>query len=64
MTVDLAHRIRDTTTWEESRDIKLLPNFLEDITKGEDLSKTSVQKACPHTLVITAAGLRAADLCR
>jgi protein CMS1 len=42
-----------------------LPDFLKVFSpKGLDLSKASEKKGTPHTLVISAAALRAADVVR
>ncbi|KAJ9641475.1 Protein cms1 [Coniosporium apollinis] len=54
--------IRDTSTWEEQRDLEHLPAFLEEFGKG--LKEAPKAKGSPHTLVVTSAGLRAADLTR
>ncbi|KAL1963737.1 hypothetical protein VTN77DRAFT_7803 [Rasamsonia byssochlamydoides] len=56
----------DTTSFEASRTLAQLPAFLKAYSpeKGAGLSKASEEKGCPHTLVVAAAGLRAADLVR
>ncbi|KAJ5710822.1 Protein CMS1 [Penicillium malachiteum] len=55
----------DTTSFTEPRTLESLPEFLRKFcSKGTDLSKSSEQKGTPHTLIITAAGLRAADIVR
>ncbi|KAJ5726388.1 Protein CMS1 [Penicillium malachiteum] len=55
----------DTTAFTEPRTLERLPEFLKKFCpNGIDLSKSSEQKGTPHTLVITAAGLRAADIVR
>ncbi|KAJ5219876.1 Protein CMS1 [Penicillium chermesinum] len=55
----------DTTGFADSRSLEKLPAFLKEFSpKGTDLSKASEQKGTPHTLVISAAGLRAADVVR
>jgi hypothetical protein len=42
-----------------------LPDFLKAFSpKGADLSKASEKKGTPHTLVVSAAALRAADVVR
>ncbi|KAJ9210701.1 hypothetical protein DTO166G4_7661 [Paecilomyces variotii] len=54
----------DTTSFE-SRKLESLPEFLKTFKgKDEDLAKASEEKGSPHTLVVAAAGLRAADLVR
>ncbi|KAJ5772159.1 Protein CMS1 [Penicillium odoratum] len=55
----------DTSAYAEPRTLEKLPEFLKTFSpKGLDLSKSSEQKGTPHTLVITGAGLRAADIVR
>ncbi|KAJ5632918.1 Protein CMS1 [Penicillium lividum] len=55
----------DTSAYTEPRILEKLPEFLKTFSpKGSDLSKSSEQKGTPHTLVITGAGLRAADIVR
>ncbi|KAI5293232.1 hypothetical protein KEM52_005730 [Ascosphaera acerosa] len=58
---------RDTSSWQDTRNLANLPSFLKSQSpkKGESLlSVASEEKSSPHTLVITAAGIRAADLTR
>ncbi|KAH8659600.1 U3-containing 90S pre-ribosomal complex subunit-domain containing protein [Ilyonectria robusta] len=60
-----ASTIRDTTSWQESRTLDKLPDFLERFSTGaEELMKTSKRKGAPHTLIVAGAGLRAADITR
>ncbi|KAK2758056.1 hypothetical protein FQN54_004462 [Arachnomyces sp. PD_36] len=56
----------DTSSWDSSRKIDDLPAFLKKHTpsKGSPLSKAADENGSPHTLVVTLAGLRAADLTR
>ncbi|KAJ5152967.1 Protein CMS1 [Penicillium canariense] len=55
----------DTTSFSDSRSLDKLPDFLKMFSpKGADLSKASKNKGTPHTLVISAAALRAADVVR
>ncbi|KAL1959603.1 hypothetical protein VTO42DRAFT_1638 [Malbranchea cinnamomea] len=56
----------DTSSWESKRTLENLPSFLKAYTpkKGSVLSTASETKGSPHTLVITSAGLRAADITR
>ncbi|KAJ5594466.1 Protein CMS1 [Penicillium hispanicum] len=55
----------DTTSFTEPRSLDKLPEFLKAFSpNGTDLTKSSEQKGTPHTLVISAAGLRAADVVR
>ncbi|KAI9716086.1 MAG: hypothetical protein M1812_005513 [Candelaria pacifica] len=60
--------IQDTSAWENLRDLKNLPDFLERYStksgKKKNLSAASKAKGAPHTIVVAAAGLRAADLAR
>ncbi|OOQ90707.1 hypothetical protein PEBR_03324 [Penicillium brasilianum] len=55
----------DTTSFSDSRTLDKLPDFLKAFSpKGADLSKASEKKGTPHTLVVSAAALRAADVVR
>lgn len=55
----------DTTAFSESRTLDKLTDFLKSFSpKGADLSKASEKKGTPHTLVVSAAALRAADVVR
>ena len=62
--------ILDTTSWSKERTEEELPKFLEQFAgprrkkKGQKLSDAPQEKGHPHTLIVTAAGLRAADLAR
>ncbi|ORY60505.1 U3-containing 90S pre-ribosomal complex subunit-domain containing protein [Pseudomassariella vexata] len=57
--------IHDTTSWLEDRTLTKLPGFLEKFAKKpEDLGKAPKQKGSPHTIIVTGAGLRAADVVR
>ncbi|KAI9863004.1 MAG: hypothetical protein M1824_000690 [Vezdaea acicularis] len=60
--------IQDTSSWEKPRDLANFSAFLERFTPGkvplEVLTTTPKENGSPHTLVITCAGLRAADLTR
>ncbi|KAL8954006.1 MAG: hypothetical protein Q9222_000167 [Ikaeria aurantiellina] len=60
--------ILDTSTWERERSIEGLPEFLEhfaqDGGKAMQLAVAPQQPGAPHTLVLTAAALRAASLTR
>ncbi|KAI9703269.1 MAG: hypothetical protein M1836_007835 [Candelina mexicana] len=60
--------IEDTSAWENLRDLKSLPDFLERYStksgKKKKLSAASKVRGAPHTIVVAAAGLRAADLTR
>ncbi|KAJ5692176.1 Protein CMS1, partial [Penicillium macrosclerotiorum] len=55
----------DTSSFTEPRSLDKLPDFLKAFSpKGADLSKASETKGSPHTLVVSSAGLRAADVVR
>lgn len=57
--------IKDTTDWSEERTLQKLPDFLSYYSAGlQELRSAPKQKGSPHTLVITSAGLRAADITR
>lgn len=59
---------RDTSGWENRRLLKDLPGFLEHYSsksqQAKNLSIASKSKGAPHTIVVTSAGLRAADVTR
>ncbi|KAB8236814.1 hypothetical protein ETB97_011323 [Aspergillus alliaceus] len=55
----------DTSSFDSPRQLENLPAFLKAFSpKGSDLSKPSVEKGTPHTLVVSPSGLRAADAVR
>ncbi|KAB8207403.1 U3-containing 90S pre-ribosomal complex subunit [Aspergillus parasiticus SU-1] len=55
----------DTSSFDLPRQLEKLPAFLKAFSpKGSDLSKSSEEKGTPHTLVVCASGLRAADAVR
>ncbi|KAJ5510760.1 hypothetical protein LT330_005549 [Penicillium expansum] len=55
----------DTSSFTSTRKLEQLPEFLKSFsTKGADLSKSSEKNGTPHTLVISGAALRAADVVR
>ncbi|KAL8710198.1 MAG: hypothetical protein Q9220_005129 [cf. Caloplaca sp. 1 TL-2023] len=60
--------ISDTSGWERERSIEGLPDFLvhfaQDNEKAMRLTVAPRQLGAPHTLVLTAAALRAASLAR
>ncbi|GAM86318.1 hypothetical protein ANO11243_043320 [Dothideomycetidae sp. 11243] len=60
--------IIDSTTWRDQRNLDHLPGFIENFTtynaKDIPLNEAARDKGSPHTLVVTGAGLRAADLTR
>jgi protein CMS1 len=58
-----AHTLKDTSSWSEPRTLDKLPAFLK--SQSSDLKPTpSKPTGAPHTLVITASGIRAADTFR
>jgi protein CMS1 len=61
--LNVARSILDTTSWNKDRNLENLPGFLQSMAK-HDLLKTSKKPGRPHTLVVTGAGLRAADMTR
>ncbi|CAG7958509.1 unnamed protein product [Penicillium salamii] len=55
----------DTSSFTSTRKLEQLPEFLKSFSpKGADLSKASQKNGTPHTLVISGAALRAADVVR
>jgi len=56
------------TSWQKDRNLENLPEFMETFSRykgrGASLKKASPNSGTPHTLIITAAALRAADLTR
>ena len=58
----------DTSSWDMPRTLENLPSFLERFSLNagspRNLSVASKKKGAPHTIVITSAGLRAADITR
>ncbi|KAF6810252.1 hypothetical protein CSOJ01_06443 [Colletotrichum sojae] len=60
-----ANAIKDTTEWAEPRSLDKLPGFLEKFAEmPEKLHTAPEKKGAPHTIVVAAAGLRAADIVR
>jgi len=58
----------DTSEWETPRTLENLPGYLRKYGfKSKRAAATSIafkKVGCPHTLIITAAGLRAANATR
>jgi len=55
----------DTSSFTSPRKLEQLPEFLKSFSpKNADLSKASEKNGTPHTLVISGAALRAADVVR
>jgi protein CMS1 len=60
-----ANAITDTTSWNNPRTLDNLPGFLEKFAgNSTKLWSASKKNGAPHTIVVTAAGLRAADIAR
>ncbi|KAI9740126.1 MAG: hypothetical protein M1818_004877 [Claussenomyces sp. TS43310] len=57
--------IKDTTSWEKLRTLDNLPAYLERFSSNpKKLWSASKKNGTPHTIIVTAAGLRAADIAR
>lgn len=58
----------DTSGWETPRTLENLPGYLRkygfDSKRAAAPTIASKKSGCPHTLIITAAGLRAANVTR
>jgi hypothetical protein len=56
----------ETSSWQQARNLENLPSFLKSYSplKGTTLSEAPEEKGSPHTLVVTLAALRAADITR
>ena len=60
-----ASAIRDTTSWESPRSLEQLPAFLEAFSEdAKKLGHAAKENGSPHTIIVAAAGLRAADVVR
>jgi len=60
-----AGAVKDTTTFTKPRTVENLPEFLEVFVEDPKvLAEASKDKGAPHTIVVTGAGLRAAELVR
>lgn len=61
----LATAIQDTTSWDKPRTLDNLPTFLEKFSDNSTkLWSASKKNGAPHTIIVSAAGLRAADVAR
>lgn len=64
----LEKAFRDTISWEKPRNLDSLPDYLEQFSeRGHEkkgLAWAPTAKGTPHTIVLTGAGIRAADLTR
>ena len=61
----LAGCIKDTPLWKEQRVTEKLPEFLEEVAdKPKSLGKAAKDVGAPHTIIVTGAGLRAANIVR
>ncbi|KAK4214104.1 U3-containing 90S pre-ribosomal complex subunit-domain containing protein [Rhypophila decipiens] len=57
--------IKDTTSWEKPRSMENLPEFMEAFAEdAKKLEGAPKAKGSPHTIIVTGAGLRAANLVR
>lgn len=57
--------MRDTSSFEQPRTLENLPAFVREFAEPkEKLEEASEEKGSPHTIVVAAAGIRAADLTR
>ncbi|OAA60017.1 Protein kinase-like domain protein [Cordyceps fumosorosea ARSEF 2679] len=60
-----ANAITDATGFTEQRTLEKLPDFLAHFCKNPDsLGKASKKLGTPHSIIVTGAGLRAADIVR
>lgn len=65
LTAYTANAITDGTDFTEQRTLEKLPDFLAKFCKNpESLGKASKKKGTPHSIIVTGAGLRAADIVR
>jgi protein CMS1 len=65
LTRAIAKSVVDTSSWEKPRTMDNMASFVKHVgDKGEKLEDAVKENGCPHTIVIAAAGLRAADLTR
>lgn len=59
----LARSVKDTSDWTEPRTLDKLSAYLKQ--QSSTLKATpSKPPGAPHTIVVTASGIRAADVCR
>ncbi|KAI1772717.1 U3-containing 90S pre-ribosomal complex subunit-domain containing protein [Hypoxylon cercidicola] len=56
--------ITDTTSFLKTRNLENLPEFLEKFADAKKLGEAPKTNGSPHTLIVTSAGLRAADIVR
>ncbi|KAI1080550.1 U3-containing 90S pre-ribosomal complex subunit-domain containing protein [Whalleya microplaca] len=56
--------IKDTTSFQKPRNLDNLPEFLEAFADPKKLGEAPKQNGSPHTIIVTGAGLRAADVVR
>ncbi|KAK0717075.1 U3-containing 90S pre-ribosomal complex subunit-domain containing protein [Lasiosphaeria miniovina] len=60
-----ATAIKDTTSWQKPRSQNNLPDFLEAFSENPEKLQSAPRKlGAPHTIIVAAAGQRAADLVR
>ncbi|KAI1380008.1 U3-containing 90S pre-ribosomal complex subunit-domain containing protein [Hypoxylon crocopeplum] len=56
--------ITDTTSFQETRNLENLPDFLEKFADPKKLGEAPKQNGSPHTIIVAGAGLRAAEVVR
>ena len=55
----------DTSSFDKPRNLDNLPSFLKTFSaNGDQLSSSYSEPSCPHTVIMAASGLRAADVTR
>ncbi|KAM7187129.1 U3-containing 90S pre-ribosomal complex subunit domain containing protein [Naviculisporaceae sp. PSN 640] len=60
-----ANSIKDTSSWDKPRSTENLPEFMEAFAEDpKKLEGAPKAKGSPHTIIVTGAGLRAANLVR
>ena len=68
LNISLVNVICDTSKWQRPRTLENLPEFIQEfsstISEFKTLAISPNKNGSPHTIVVTAAGLRAADITR
>ncbi|KAI1001010.1 hypothetical protein K3495_g7186 [Podosphaera aphanis] len=60
-----ASYITESTSWNQPRTLENLPSFLENFSENtQKLWSAPMANGTPHTIIVTGAGLRAADIAR
>lgn len=62
--INPASYVTDTTSFLKMRKLESLPDFLEQFADPKKLGEAPKEKGSPHTIIVTGAGLRAADTVR